>query len=69
MSQLYSRFLYVYDDHLAFYLNSKGHRFITHARHIVTGREFFQYDNTEQIREDMEHYTQQKLLRLKGDNI
>jgi hypothetical protein len=51
-----SRFFYCYDWKMAEYLKNNGHRFITHARHIKTNKEFFQYEFSDQLKRDIEKY-------------
>jgi hypothetical protein len=57
-----SKHTYVYDDKLAYHLSKKGHRFITHARHFVTNKEFYQYESSPKLKYDIEQYTKQKML-------
>jgi hypothetical protein len=56
--------IYIYDDALAYYLSKKGHRFETHARHIVTNKEFYQYVSNPKLKRDIERYNNMKLLNV-----
>jgi hypothetical protein len=51
-------FFFVYDYNMQKYLSKKGHKFITHARSIKTGREFWLFIRSNELQKSIDEFTQ-----------
>lgn len=53
-------FFFVYDFEMKNYLSERGHKFVTHARSIKNGREFWLFVRSEKLQVSIDEFKNRK---------